>query len=67
LQWFFCLPERYRAVLRALADVCGGLAIVVLIRGVIPATCGLAWWCLLRGLAAVRVRVVLGLRTVRDG
>jgi hypothetical protein len=54
-------------VLRALADVCGGLAIVVLIRGVIPATCGLAWWCLLRGLAAVRVRVVLGLRTVRDG
>jgi glycosyltransferase 2 family protein len=56
----------YRAVLRTVADVGGGLAVVVLVRGVILAACGLAWWCLLRGLAAVRVRVVLGLRTVRE-
>src|SRR5260370_32919686 len=27
---------------------------------------GLAWWCRLRGLAAGRVRVVLGLRTVGE-
>ena len=56
----------YRAVLRTVANVSGGLAIVVLIRGVILTVCGLAWWCLLRGLAAVRVRVVLGLRTVGE-
>jgi putative membrane protein len=56
----------YRAVLRTVADVGGGLAVVVLVRGVTLAACGLAWWCLLRGLAAVRVRVVLGLRTVGE-
>jgi hypothetical protein len=44
----------YHAVLRTMADGGGALAIVVLIRGVILAACGLAWWCLLRGLAAVR-------------
>jgi len=32
----------YRAVLHTMADVGGGLAIVVLIRGVILALCGLA-------------------------
>src|SRR6266404_1651099 len=56
----------YRAVLRTVADVGGGLAIVVLIRGVLLAVCSLAWWCLLRGLAAVRVPIVLGLRTVGE-
>jgi hypothetical protein len=56
----------YRAVLRTIADIGGGLAIVVLIRGVLLAVCGLAWWCLLRGLAAVRVPVVAGLRTVGE-
>jgi glycosyltransferase 2 family protein len=56
----------YRAVLRTMGDVGGGLAIVVLIRGVLLAVCGLAWWCLLRGLAAVRVPVVVGLRTVGE-
>lgn len=56
----------YRAVLRTVADVDGGLAVVVLVRGVILAACALAWWCLLRGVAAVRVRVVLGLRTVGE-
>lgn len=56
----------YRAVLRIVANVGGGLAIVVLVRGVILAADGLAWWCLLRDLAAVRVRVVLGLRAVRE-
>jgi glycosyltransferase 2 family protein len=56
----------YRAVLRTVADVGAGVAVVVLVRGVILAACGLAWWCLLRGLAAVRVRVVLGLRTVGE-
>jgi putative membrane protein len=48
------------------AGVGGGLAIVVLIRGTIIATCGLAWWSLLRSVAAVRVGVALGLRTVRE-
>ena len=33
----------YRAVLRSVAGVGGGLAIVVLIRGTIIATCDLAW------------------------
>jgi len=56
----------YRAVLRTMADVGGGLALVVLVRGVILAACGLAWWCLLRGLAAVRVPIVMGLRTVGE-
>jgi putative membrane protein len=56
----------YRAVLRTIADIGGGLAIVILIRGVLLAVCGLAWWCLLRGLAAVRVPVVVGLRMVGE-
>jgi len=56
----------YRAVLRTMADVGGGLAVVVLVRGVTLAACGLAWWCLLRGLAAVRVPIVMGLRTVGE-
>src|SRR5260370_29744254 len=56
----------YRAVLHTMADVGGGLAIVVLIRGVILALCGLAWGCLSRGLAAVRVPVIVGLRTVGE-
>jgi hypothetical protein len=56
----------YRAVLRSVTGVGGGLAIVVLIRGTIIATCGLAWWSLLRSVAAVRVSVALGLRTVRE-
>src|SRR5260370_9944147 len=56
----------YRAVLRTVADVGGGPAIVVLIRGVLLAVCSLAWWCLLRGLAAVRVPIVMGLRTVGE-
>ena len=42
----------------------GGLAIVVLIRGSIIATSGLAWWSLLRSATAVQVGVALGLRTV---
>jgi glycosyltransferase 2 family protein len=56
----------YRAVLGTVTGVGGGLAIVVVIRGVLLAVCGLAWWCLLRGLAAVRVPVVVGLRTVGE-
>src|SRR5260221_12787445 len=56
----------FRAVLRIAANVGGGLAIVVLVRGVILAADGLAWWCLLRGLAAVPVRVAMGLRTIRE-
>src|SRR5258708_5191295 len=56
----------YRAVLRTIADVGGGLAVGVLIRGVLLTVCGLAWRCLLRGLAAVRVPVVVGLRTVGE-
>jgi putative membrane protein len=56
----------YRAVLRTVAGVGGGLAVVVLIRGTIIATCSLAWWALLRRVAAARVSVVLGLRTVGE-
>jgi hypothetical protein len=33
----------YRAVLRTITDVGGGLAIVVVIRGFVLAMCGLAW------------------------
>jgi hypothetical protein len=56
----------YRAVLRSGADIGGGLAAVVLVRGVILALCGLAWWRLLRLIAVVRAGVVLGLRTVGE-
>jgi putative membrane protein len=63
--WLLCQND-YRAVLGTMANLGGGLAIVVLIRGVILAVCGLAWRCLLRGLAAVRVAVVVGLRTVGE-
>src|SRR5260221_1743742 len=56
----------YHAVLRTMGDVGGGLAIVVLIRGVLLAVCGLAWWCLLQGVAAVRVPIAAGLRTVGE-
>ncbi len=56
----------YCAVLRTVAGVGGGLAVVVLIRGTIIATCSLAWWALLRRVAAARVSVVLGLRTVGE-
>jgi hypothetical protein len=56
----------YRAVLRTVAEVGGGLPVVVLVRGVILAACGLAWWWPLRGVAVVRVGVVVGLRTVRE-
>ena len=56
----------YRVVLHTVAGVGGGLATVVVIRGTIIATCGLAWWSLLRSVAAVRVGVALGLRTVRE-
>ena len=56
----------YRTALRTVARVGGGLAIIVLIRGTISATFGLAWRSLLRSVAAVRLGVVLGLRTVFD-
>src|SRR5260370_38140671 len=56
----------YCAVLRTVAGVGGGLAVVVLIRGTIIATCTLAWGALVRRGAAARVSVVLGLRTVGE-
>jgi glycosyltransferase 2 family protein len=56
----------YRAVLRTVTEAGGGLTIVVAIRSIILAICGFAWWCLLRGLAVVPIRVVLGLRTIRE-
>ena len=55
----------HRTVLRTVAGVGGGLAIIVLIRGTIIALCGLAWWSLLWNAAAVRLGVALELRTVR--
>jgi glycosyltransferase 2 family protein len=58
--------NNYRTVLHTVVGIGGGLAIVVLIRGTILATCGLAWWSLLRRVAAARVSVVLGLRTVGE-
>jgi glycosyltransferase 2 family protein len=56
----------YHAVLRIVTTVGGGLAIVVLLRGVILAACGLAWWCLLRHFSAPRIRVVIGFRTIAE-
>lgn len=56
----------YRAVLRTVTAVGSGLIIVIAIRGVIIATCGFAWWCLLRHFTAVRLRVAIGLRTIGE-
>src|SRR5260221_5371798 len=56
----------FRGVLRAVAALSGGLAIVVLIRGIIVALCGLAWWRLLTALTMVPLRVVLVLRMIGE-
>src|SRR5215467_14802645 len=55
----------HRAVLRAVASVGGGLAIIVAIRGVIVATRGVAWWCLIRDFAA-RLRWAVGFRLIGE-
>jgi hypothetical protein len=57
----------YRAVLRAVAEVGGGLAVVVLVRGIIFDTCSVVWWRLSRDVAVMRLRVVSELRTVDYG
>jgi putative membrane protein len=56
----------FRAVLRAVAALSGGLAIVVVIRGIIVAVCGLAWWRLLTALTVVPLHVILVLRMVGE-
>jgi putative membrane protein len=56
----------YRAVLHIVAMAGWGLAIVVMIRGIILAFRGLAWWCLLRDFSSVRVYVAIGLRTIGE-
>lgn len=42
------------------------MAIVIMIRGVILVVRGLAWWCLLRGVPAARVWVMIGFRTIGE-
>jgi putative membrane protein len=56
----------YRAVLRMTASVGAGLAIVVAIRVVIVAIRGFAWWCLIRDLAAARLRWAIGFRMIGE-
>jgi putative membrane protein len=56
----------YRAVLHTVTTIGGGLAIVVILRGVIVATCGLAWWRLLRRLSATPIGLMIGLRTIGE-
>jgi uncharacterized protein YjeT (DUF2065 family) len=56
----------FRAVLRAVAALGGGLAIVAVIRGIIVAVCSLAWWRLLTALTVVPLHVILVLRMVGE-
>jgi putative membrane protein len=63
--WLFHESD-YRAVLQTVTMVGGGLAVVVMSRGVILAACGLAWWRLLRGFSAPRVHVVIGFRIIGE-
>jgi len=57
----------HRAVLHTVSMAGGGMAIVVVTRGVILSARGLAWWCLLRDFSPARVHVMIGLRTIGEG
>ena len=56
----------YRVVFHIVATVGAGLVIVVFLRATVVATCGLAWWRLLRRLTATPMRVAIGLRTISE-
>jgi putative membrane protein len=55
-----------RAVLRAMASVGGGLAIIVAVRVIIVATRGVAWWCLIGDFVAARLRWAIGFRLIGE-
>src|SRR5689334_25011556 len=55
-----------RAVVHTLTTVGGGLVLVVLLRGAVITTCGIAWWRLLRRLSTAPVGVAVGLRTISE-
>src|SRR5260370_31101988 len=52
----------FRAVFRVVVALGGGLAIVVVVRGIIVAVCSLAWWRLLTALTEVPLHVIFVLR-----
>ncbi|HEY1425702.1 MAG TPA: lysylphosphatidylglycerol synthase domain-containing protein, partial [Caulobacteraceae bacterium] len=56
----------YRAVLRIATTAGAGLAIIVVLRGVIIALGGLAWQRLLRSVSAAPVLSMIGLRTIGE-
>ena len=56
----------HRTVLHTVTMAGGGLAIVVMTRGIILVVRGLAWSCLLRDFSAARVHVMIGLRTIGE-
>ena len=53
-------------MLRTVASVGSGLAVVVAIRVIIVAARGFAWWHLIRELAAVRLRWAVGFRMIGE-
>ena len=63
--WLF-RENDFRAVLHTVTMAGGGLAIVVVTRGVILAAGGLAWRCLLPGFPATRALVMIGFRTIGE-
>jgi putative membrane protein len=56
----------YRTVLHIITMLGGWLAIIVVLRGVILAIGGLAWWRVLRSIAAAPVTVMIGLRMIGE-
>jgi putative membrane protein len=65
--FFWVLHDNdYRSVLHIVTRVGGGLALIVILRGVILAIGGLAWWRLLRSVSAASVPVVIGFRMIGE-
>jgi len=64
---FWLLHENdTRTVLRTASAVGSGLVVVIAIRGLILATCGTGWWCLLRNFTAVPLRAAIGFRVIAE-
>jgi putative membrane protein len=56
----------YRGVLHIITKLGAGLAIIVVVRGVIVAIGGLAWWRVLRSISAAPATVMIGLRMIGE-
>jgi putative membrane protein len=63
--WLFHATD-LGVVLKAVTAIGAGLSVIVLLRIVVVATCGIAWWRLLPRLASTPIRVLIGLRTIGE-